>query len=121
MSSKTTSLIGRIYTWIYGEENFRENNYVLLDEDHRPSSECWYEDKPSNHTAHITEPKPTPSPLAALGNFLSDRINWLTEMVGKVNLIQSEIANEINLKLDLAEHTLNSLATQIPGNHAEAF
>lgn len=121
MSRKGTSLIGRIYTWLYGEENFRENNYVLLDEDHRPSSECWYEEQPSNHTAHITEPKPTLSHLAALGNFLSDRINWLTEMIGKINLTQSEIANEINLKLDLAEHSLNSLVTQIPGNHAEAF
>ena len=121
MSSKSVSLIGRIYTWIYDEENFRENNYVLLHEDHRPNSECWYEDKPSNHTAHIIEPKPTQSHLAALGNFLSDRINCLTKMISKINLTQSEIANEINLKLDLAEHKLNSLATQIPGNHAEAF
>ena len=41
-------------------------------------------------------------------------------MIAKISLTQSEIANEINLKLDLAEHTLNSVAVQIPENFGEA-
>ena len=98
MSEQNPTLISRIYSWIYGIENFRENTFVPRKREHRPRSECWYENKPSNHTTHISEPNPTLSHLAALGNFLSDRINWLIEMIGKISLTQSEIANEINLK-----------------------
>ena len=42
-------------------------------------------------------------------------------MIGKLSLTQSEIANEINLKLDLAENTLNRIESQVPENFGDAF
>lgn len=42
-------------------------------------------------------------------------------MVGKISLTQSEIANETNLKLDLAENVLGKIDEQIPINFGEAF
>lgn len=120
MSEQRPAIISRIYTWIYGTNDFRENNYVPLQREHRHRSECWHENITTNHVPHFSEQNPDLSHLAALGNYLSDRINWLFEMVGKLSLTQSEIANETNLN-DLAETVLTRIDEQIPVNFGEAF
>lgn len=48
-------------------------------------------------------------------------MNWLIEVLGKISLTQAEIANEINLKIDLIENTLTKVNEQIPANFGEAF
>lgn len=72
-------------------------------------------------SAHISERNLGLIHLVALGNHFSDRINWLIEALGKVSLTQTEISNEINLKLDLIDNTLIKVDEQIPVNFGEAF
>lgn len=116
------SLIPRIFPWIYGNNDFRENNFVLLEKHHRPNTECWYEGAaPFRHTAHIHKQNPNLNDLVALGNHLSDRANWMFEAIGKLNVLQSEIANETILKIDLIKHTTEQIYKEIPENFAEAF
>lgn len=104
------SLIPRIYPWINGNNDFRENNFVLLEKHHRPNTECWYEGAaPFRHTAHICKQDPNLSDLVALGNHLSDRTNWMFEAIGKLNVSQAEIANESILKIDLITHTVEQI------------
>ena len=74
MTEQTPTLIARIYTWIYGINDYRENNYIPLRNEQKPRSECWHENIPSNHASHISEPNPTLSHLAAVGNFISDSL-----------------------------------------------
>ena len=119
MSKPRPSIITRIYTWIYGYN--RENNYVPLKREHIPRSECWHDDIPSEHASHISERNPELIHIASLGNCLKDGINWLFDVLGKISLTQSEIANELNLKMDLAGNALTRVDEQIPVNFGEAF
>lgn len=121
MNEQRPSFISHIYACLYGNNDFRENNYVLLEINHRPSTECWFESSRAEHTPHIRKENPDIKDLVALGNYLSDRINWLFEVVGKVGVTQAKIANEPILKLDLANNTLDRIDEQIPVNFGEAF
>lgn len=118
-SDQRPPIISRIYTWIYGTNDFKENNYVPSKENIDPDLNVGM--KTTNHAPHISDQNPDLSNIAALGNYLSDRINWLFEMVGKLSLAQSEIGNETNLKLDLAENVLTRIDEHIPISFREAF
>lgn len=116
------SLISRIFCWIYGTNDFRENNFVLLEGHHRPNSECWHAGAaPFRHTSHIYKQDPNISDLFALGNYLSDRMEWMFETIGKLNVTQAEIANESILKLDLINHTVEQICREIPEHFGDAF
>ena len=80
MSEQRPFIITRIYTWIYGYN--RENNYVPLERDHIPRSECWH-NEPFEYASHILERNPELIHIASLGNYLSDKINRLFEVLGK--------------------------------------
>lgn len=107
--------MARIHHCLYGPPNFRENNFIPLNREYCPTSICWHgrEDGNWRHMSHIpytTNNEPTTRDLAALGNTLSDRTQWLIEMVGKTSLVQAEIANEASLKLDLIENFLDEIS-----------
>lgn len=120
MNDLEPSLISRIYNWIYG---YKEEEYVTLNREHRPSSECWKEGENYHHLSHIAQGDKQPSlaQLAALGNHLSDRIEWLFEAIGKISLTQAKVTNETRLRLDLIDNTLARLDNQIPENFGQAF
>lgn len=117
MTEQRPSITSCIYNWLYG--NNRE--YVPLRQEHQPRSECWHEEQSCSHTQHISEKNHKIEHLGALGNYLSDKILWLFEVLGKLSRSQKEIASEIKLKIDLIENTLTKLDEQIPVNFGEAF
>lgn len=86
-----------------------------------PRSECWHENMPCEHMAHISDRNPNLAQLASLGNHLSDKINWLFEVIGKISLAQAEIANKLSLRVDLIDNTLSKIDDKVPVNFGDAF
>lgn len=85
MNTNRPSLPGRLYNWIYGNEE-----YVPLKREHRPRSECW-ETRDSTdypHLHHVNERDPSIVRLSALGNYPSDNMLWLFEALAILNQTQ---------------------------------
>lgn len=82
MNRQRSTLLTRIYTWIYETSDYRQNNYIPLEREHRPRNECWDDDVKAGHISHMAVANPSIQDLANLGNYLSDRTNWLFEIIG---------------------------------------
>lgn len=122
MSDQRPTIISRIYAWVYGISDFRQSNYIPLERRCRPSSECWYENEELQpHIYHVSDTQPTTRMLAGMLNTIVDRINWLFEVLGKISLTQSEIANEVSTKMDLANNFLDEISSELPINFGSAF
>lgn len=111
----------RIWNWIYGRKGFRENVYEPLSWKHRPSGECWHGYPQQFHTLHIPLENPDLRQLAALGNHLTDRVEWLFELIAKLSTNLNEIGNETLMKLDLINTITEGVDRQIPTNFSEAI